>query len=283
MSDVRETTILHGPDFEDMLSKVVADAVYRANEATVARISALEDELATTKARLKEVERRLEDLDGLNRRNCVIISGIPEKDGESTDNLVADVGRAAGLQLSADSLDRSHRLGRAQPGKTRPIIARFVTTNTRQKLFDRRKELKSEKVGEHPTLTRPVVSRIYISECLSPRNQHLLFVARQLRKKKVIWAAYTTNGKVKVKKTEADAAKHVDDLDDLEGIVGGDVIREFRTREPAAAGAPAQRGTADPSWHAADAMNSWVTERRGRSAASRKDKGPIHTAAPSTK
>ena len=133
-SEESGTKILHSADFEGMLRKVVAEAVCLANEATLARVTTLENELAVTKTRLYEVERRLEEVDNQNRRNCVIISGVPEKAGESTDNLVVDVGRAAGLKLSTDSLDRSHRLGRAQPGKNRPIIAKFVSTNTRQKL-----------------------------------------------------------------------------------------------------------------------------------------------------
>ncbi|KAF0297036.1 hypothetical protein FJT64_005520 [Amphibalanus amphitrite] len=97
------------------------------------------------RCRLEEAERRIEDLDAYNRRTSLLITGVPETSGEATDNLVLDVGRAAGLNLTADNLDRSHRLGRPQPGKVRPIIAKFATTNARQKLFDKRKELTAEK------------------------------------------------------------------------------------------------------------------------------------------
>ncbi|KAF0306051.1 hypothetical protein FJT64_022404 [Amphibalanus amphitrite] len=109
-------------------------------------------EVALPRNQLEEAERRIEDLDAYNRRISLLITGVPETNGEATDSLVLDVGRAAGLNLSADSLDRS--LGRPQPGKVRPIIAKFATTNARQKLFDKRKELTAEKVGGHPVLTR---------------------------------------------------------------------------------------------------------------------------------
>ncbi|KAF0307542.1 hypothetical protein FJT64_021151 [Amphibalanus amphitrite] len=99
---------------------------------------------------LEEAERRIEDLDAYNRRTSLLITGVPETSGEATDNLVLDVGRAAGLNLTADNLDRSHRLGRPQPGKVRPIIAKFATTNARQKLFDKRKELTAEKTMIYP-------------------------------------------------------------------------------------------------------------------------------------
>ena len=87
----RETEIIHEDEFQEMLTSAVADAVTRATEATVARITALESELATTKTRLQEAERRLEDLDQ-SRRNCVIISGIPETDGERTYSLACLLG-----------------------------------------------------------------------------------------------------------------------------------------------------------------------------------------------
>ena len=259
---VRETKIIHGEDFQEMLTSAVADAVTRATEATVARITALESELVATKARLKETERRLDDIENQARRSSIIISGVPEKAGEKTDCLVMDVGKAAGLQLNPDSLDRSHRLGRPAPGKSRPIIAKFVAYNTRQKMYDSRKELSADKVKNHPTLNRSVLSKIFISECLTAKNQHLLFVARQLRKKNILWAAYTTNGRVKVKKTETAAARNICELEDLEEIVGAGAMREFRPAGVAAAAARTQREADPGTWEAADVINGWVTERR---------------------
>ena len=257
------------------MTDAVAQAVNRVNEAAEARIAALEAELSTTKTRLEEAERRIEDLDAYNRRSSLVITGVPETAGEVTDSLVMDVGRAAGLCLPADSLDRSHRLGRPQPGKTRPIIVKFMSTTSRQKLFDKRKELTTDNVRDHPVLTRSVTSRIFIAECLTARNQHLLYVARQLRKNKIIWAAYTTNGCVRVKKAEGDAAATITQLADLEDIVGADALREFRPRWTGTA-RPARRGP-DPSWQTTDAINAWVTERRrGRSPAGRGDRTDGH-------
>ena len=258
------------------VTEAVAEAVSRAMEATLARMTALESELATTKTRLAEAEQRLEEVDQRERRNCVIISGIPEKKDESTDGLVMDVSRAAGLELSPDSIDRSHRLGRANPGKARPILVRFTGANARQRLFDKRKELSADKVTGHPTLTRSVISKTFISESLSPKNQHLLYVARQLKKRNLIWAAYTTNGRVKVKKTDSETAKHVCDIEDLAGMVDHSALREFRPPVTSRTPPAVQRGTEDATWRAADALNDWVTRRRGRnpSGGRRREDGP---------
>ena len=256
--------LLNEPEFaamlRDIVTEAVADGVSRATEAAIARITALEDELAGTKARLAVAEQRIEELDSYNRRSSVIISGVPEKPGETTDELVVDVGRAAGVNIAIDTVDSSYRMGRKQDGKTRPIMAKFVTSGTKQRLLEKRKELSAGKVESHATLSRLAISKIFISESLTPKNQHLLFIARQLKKNKTIWAAYSTNGRVKVKKTEADAAVIISDLPDLEKVVGNKALRDFRPRVSAAAGA-AQR-EADLTWQATDAMNRWVTERR---------------------
>ena len=115
---------------------------------------------------------------------------------------------------------------------------------------------------DHHILTRSVVSKTFISECLTPKNQHLLYVARQLKQRKLLWAAYTTNGNVKVKKTEREAASQISDITDLEAIVGSGALAEFRPRRTAAGVTGlAQRG-ADPSWARTDAVDTWVTERR---------------------
>lgn len=256
---------LRGPEFTDLLktlvTEAVAEGVTRATEAAITRITALEDELTTTKARLLAAEQRIEELDNQNRKNCLIINGVPETDNDTTNSLVVNVGRAAGVTIPTISIDRAYRLGRPQPGKIRPIMAKFTTSGPRQKLFENRKDLSVDRVKEHPILTPSVISRIFISECLSPKNQHLLFVARQLKRQKALWAAYTTNGRVKVKKSEGDSAVNITELDDLERVVGAGAIREFRPRGTAAASTP--RRQADLAWQAADAVNSWVTERRG--------------------
>ena len=261
--------LLHGPEFTELLRNIVTEAVAegvsRATEAAAARITALEEELADTKARLAVSEQRVEELDNYNRRSSVIISGVPEKPGETTDRLVVDVGRAAGVNMSADHIDISYRLGHKQVGKTRPIMVKFTSSGAKQKLMEKRKELAAENVKNHPTLTRPTIDKIFISESLTPKSQHLLFVARQLKKKQAVWAAYSTNGRVKVKKTANDAAVIINDFADLEKLADAATLREFRPRGKAATG-PAQRG-ADLTWQATDAINGWVTERRRRTEA----------------
>ena len=49
------------------------------------------------------------------RRNCLTITGVPEREREDTDQLVLDVAKSAGVLLSPDDIDVFHRLGRRSP------------------------------------------------------------------------------------------------------------------------------------------------------------------------
>ena len=82
----------------DLVTEAVAQAVNRVNDAAEPRIVALENELTATKTKLEQAERHIEEADAYSRRNCLIISGIPEAPDEATDRLVLDVGRRLELK-----------------------------------------------------------------------------------------------------------------------------------------------------------------------------------------
>ena len=60
---------------------------------------------------------------------------MPEKDGESTTAVVREISAKAGVPLSETDISTSHRVGRPQSSKPRPIVARFVRRDTRTTLL----------------------------------------------------------------------------------------------------------------------------------------------------
>ena len=105
--------------------------------------------------------------------------GVPEKKGvEDTDETIklfaAD---KLGLEITDMDIDRSHRLGRRQGTKPRPIIVKFVRYNLRRKFMKERKKLKGHGMG--------------IQELLTPFAEHLLGKAQDLSSKapwlKKVW------------------------------------------------------------------------------------------------
>ena len=137
-----------------------------------------------------------------------------------------DVAKSAGVLLSPDDIDVSHRLGR-RGTKPRSLIVKFVTRNVREKVFNARRDKAANRVNNHPVLTEDVLRNTFISECLTPQAQQLLFLCRQLRREQRLWAAYTTNGRVKIRMAEDQAPKAIDGLDQIEEIAGHQWVRDL--------------------------------------------------------
>lgn len=223
---------------QDLLTPGVEAAVSRALEQRDAKIAALEKELTGTKEsltstkeklkvtedKLAAVEEHTERMESENRKNCLVISGVPELPEENIDRLVLDVAQAAGISLSAGEIDRSHRLGRQRGSIDRPraILVKLLSHNKRQQLFSSRKELSAHRVRDHPVLTSQVLENVFLADFLTSKKQNLLYICRQLKKRRHLWAAYTTNGTVKIRMNENQPAKNINEVADLQVLLGPD-------------------------------------------------------------
>ena len=167
---------------------------------------------------------------------------IPETEGEDTDRLVLDVAKSAGVMLSPDDIDVSHRVGRQKNNKPRSIVVRFLSHNVREKVFSSRKDKSASRVRSHPLLTAEALRQVYISENLTPENQKLLFVCRQLKASDQIWGAYSTNGRVKVRLGQDQAPRVIECIEDLAQLVGDSCVSEILDRPRVASGPDGDEG-----------------------------------------
>lgn len=88
-----------------------------------------------------------------SRRNCLLLHGIPEKQGEDTDALVLEEAQniLSRQDITIRDIDRSHRVGprrtsaevtKAGKPSQRPIIVKFTNYRAREMLFKNKKNLK---------------------------------------------------------------------------------------------------------------------------------------------
>ena len=91
-----------------------------------------------------------------SRRNSarLWIKDDEEKKEENTDAIVLNIAQKAGVKLQANDIDRSHRVGKPNQGKARPIICKFTSYSTRDRLYQARKKLVGCFVSEDLTQTR---------------------------------------------------------------------------------------------------------------------------------
>ena len=138
-----------------------------------------EDQIDDLLGNLEATSMALEDQLQYSRRNCLVVTGVPEKKGvEDTDETIKSFAAdKLGLEITDMDIDRTHRLGRRQGTKPRPIIVKFVRYNLRRKFMKQRKKLKGQGIG--------------IQELLTPFAEHLLGKAQDLSSKapwlKKVW------------------------------------------------------------------------------------------------
>jgi len=153
-----------------------------------------------------ETVRKLNDLEQYTRRNSIRLFGIPEsKDKhENCDIIVTNLARdKLGVKLDLHEIDRSHRVGKktSEPGKKpRPIIVKFGTYRSRQKLMRVRRKLKG--------------TGITIKEDLTRTNQTLL---EQVSRAEDVVSSWTIDGRILalVKRNGQETIRQVSTLKDL--------------------------------------------------------------------
>ena len=90
-----------------------------------------------------------------SRRNCLLLHNIPETSNENTDDLVMKTVNEELLEaITINEIDRSHRLGKSQAGKIRPVIVKFARYHTRNKIFRKKKLLKGKQFSITESLTK---------------------------------------------------------------------------------------------------------------------------------
>lgn len=166
---------------------------------------------------VEEQEKRIEEMEAYSRVENLIIRGLPEKtiaevasgapaldDSTSTlreshksvETTVIDFCREAlGVTVQQHDISIAHRVKAGTNDKVRPIIVRFTNRQTRNAVYSAKKLLKN----------RP----IYISEHLTKHASDLFYEARQLLKKKKIFATWTQGCHVFVKFSDDPTARPV--------------------------------------------------------------------------
>ena len=185
-------------------------------EAIVAKaVAAKDQEIADLKDELRRTNDQLNDLEQYSRRLCINVTGVPETASESTDQIVTDLAKMAGVTVTRADIDRTHRIGKPGTGKVRPIIARFTNFAKRQEVYNARRELRKPRPVRGSVVTSEVAGKVFIADNLTRQNQHTMFIARNLKKEGRLHSAWTDVGKMKIRLREGGPTKVIRSLEDL--------------------------------------------------------------------
>ena len=142
---------------------------------------AFKDENKILKATIRSIESSLEsvtrvnnDLEQYTRKECVEIRGIPvaaTPSEEQTNNIVTNVGKLLGMDITQNDISVSHQMPQSQKhkGKPRPpaIIVKFTRCDVKDNFYHARKQLKDLTTRD---LGYSKKNKIYLAESLTERN-----------------------------------------------------------------------------------------------------------------
>ncbi|KAJ8246345.1 hypothetical protein GJAV_G00266670 [Gymnothorax javanicus] len=168
---------------EDILKGVVGVMLPLITEAVQKAVAGHSCGIKKVESVLRKQDFRIDELEQYSRRDNVVIRGIPEEEGEDTNETIKKVGEAIGVNIEDIDISVSHRFGRSQNGKPRPIVVKFVRRDTRTKVMQAKKNLRgsSEYKG------------VFIDEQLTPLRAKLFSLVKNDADTERVW---TVDGKI---------------------------------------------------------------------------------------
>ncbi|XP_052285650.1 uncharacterized protein LOC127881623 [Dreissena polymorpha] len=194
-TDLEKIALVLKSAFQDDILSLIKPVVDGVVQGLQSRLDLLSHENATLKQenedlrlRVNSLENMIDDAEQYSRRNCLRLTGIPETEGESTDDIIIKLCKQVNADIKLSDIDRSHRVGKPGPSKSRPIIVKFATYRSRQTLYKTRAALKSTGF-----------SGAYLNEDLTRKRSQIMYTARQLVKYKKLEGCWTADGIIMVK------------------------------------------------------------------------------------
>jgi len=144
----------------EKLIKVEMDvqAVQKQVDEQEIAIDLVADQQKKTDELVKELADHLEDREIRDRRDNILLHGVPEAENDNLEDcealFVDTVNAVLPSPLRVDDVVRAHRLGRRAPDKARPLIARVVRSAHKFDILRRRKELRDKGIGVSGDLTQ---------------------------------------------------------------------------------------------------------------------------------
>ena len=129
-----------------------------------------------------------------SRRNNLEIHGIPtEVKDNQLEEKVMHIFSQLNISLSKSDIEDCHRLGKSN------TIVRFVNQkfckDVLEKKFDVNKRIDNSKFGFN------VENKLFVCKNLTPYNQHLAWMCRELKRRKKIYNSWASQRIIKLKRT----------------------------------------------------------------------------------
>ncbi len=156
--------------------------------------------LHNLKVKLDEVEQKFFERD-------IQLVGVPElpedeeySEEKEIDKIVKLAKEKMEITIKANSIEKLHRLGKRKQEKPRDIVVRFRSNTTRNNFYQNRKKMINYTDSKN---------NIYANDHLTEYRRNVFYATRQLVKQKKVFAAWTQQGNILIRKNEGDQPEHI--------------------------------------------------------------------------
>ena len=173
-------------------------------------VAGLNNDLDGLKSDLDSAICQIDDLEQYNRKHNLEIHGIPESSEENLPDKIIKLGKVLNIHIVNNDIDICHRMAmRRSNGGPRPIIVRFRSYRAKSNLYKSKKHLRSVSLNNY----------FHINENLTNYRHELFAKVRKFKKdQQLAYSAWTTDGKIFVRKSQSDQVYRVHKVEDLDNI-----------------------------------------------------------------
>ncbi len=183
--------------------KMEGDAMKEENRKLRRCVERCEYKLSCIKTKqVKDLKIKVDDIEQKCLERDVQIIGAPELPGEFDGDeekemqmIVKLAKEKMNITIKKDNIEKIHRLGKRNVEKSRDLVVRFRNNITRNQFYRKRKETSNNADPQR---------NIYINDHLTEYRRNLFYTARQLVKRKKVFAAWSQQGNILIRKTEGD-------------------------------------------------------------------------------
>ena len=212
-SIVTKVLVAIQPVIVEAITTAVATATKAILDEVIAKQTGFEatsDQSGRLKKNVQVGHFEVERLEQYTRKENVKIYGLEEKEDENTTDVVLDLAKKMGADVTRADLSVCHRLGssssrgQGQRRKPRTIIARFSRREAKSTLMKAKKNLRKKEELHH----------VYVNDDLTRMRGK---VVQEMRKDPSILKVWTIDGKIHyiMKSSNGKDVKTIDSLDNL--------------------------------------------------------------------
>uniref|UniRef100_A0A8D9BUR7 FP protein C-terminal domain-containing protein n=1 Tax=Cacopsylla melanoneura TaxID=428564 RepID=A0A8D9BUR7_9HEMI len=199
---------------EERLTSAFQTYLSAENAKMQAMLEKQEEVITRQSEETRQLKIRVNELEQYSRRSNIQINNIPVVPDEKVETIVCEMAVAIGVPINFGvDIQAAHRV--PTRGKSaQPIVVKFSNRQLRNKFIAEAKKHKLSCKDLNYTKQLPN-EKIYVNDHLSSDNKKLLYEARKCVKVKSAKSAWSSGGKIYIKRNDTSAPVLIRDLIDL--------------------------------------------------------------------